>query len=54
MPTFPSLERYVSVDVGCYRHRVAVGLSNGVFLESFAILYPGGQDFVNFSLALKL
>ena len=29
----------VSVDVGCHKHNVAVGLSNGEFLEEFEILH---------------
>jgi hypothetical protein len=38
-----SLELYVSVDVGCHRHRVAMGLSNGKFLEAFEIAHqPAG------------
>jgi hypothetical protein len=32
-----SLELYVSVDVGCHRYQIAMGLSNGKFLEAFEI-----------------
>jgi transposase len=43
MSTSSSLELYVSVDVGCHRHRVAMGLSNGQFLEAFEIAHqPAG------------
>ena len=38
-----SLELYVSVDVGCHRHQVAMGLSTGKFLEAFEIAHqPAG------------
>ena len=30
---------YVSVDIGCRQHSVAIGLSNGDVLDEFAILY---------------
>ena len=37
----------VAVDVGCYRHRVAIGLSEGGLLEEFEISHdgPGMQEF---------
>jgi transposase len=31
----------VAVDVGCYRHRVAIGLSEGTLLEEFEISHDG-------------
>jgi transposase len=37
----------VSIDVGCHRHRVAVGLSNGEVLDEFDVTHgsPGFDDF---------
>src|ERR671915_1333801 len=35
MSKLSALELYVSVDVGCHRHQVALGLSTGKFLEAF-------------------
>ena len=41
------LEIRVSVDVGCHKHNVAIGLSTGEFLEEFEILHnnDGFKDF---------
>jgi hypothetical protein len=38
----------VSIDVGCHRHRVAVGLSNGEVLDEFEVKHgsPGFDDFL--------
>ena len=37
----------VSLDIGCYEHAVAVGLSNGELLEEFSITHDkaGFNDF---------
>lgn len=40
------LELRVSVDVGCYQHRVAIGLSSGEVVDEFDILHqPAGFDY---------
>ena len=39
------LELRVSVDVGCYQHRVAIGLSSGEVLDEFDLSHhPEGFD----------
>jgi hypothetical protein len=37
MKAFSAVELRVSIDVGCYRHSVAVGLSDGQLLTEFEI-----------------
>ena len=37
MPSTSTAEIRVCLDVGCYKHHVSVGLSNGQFLEAFTI-----------------
>ena len=37
MHAFSAVELRVSIDVGCYRHSVAVGLSDGQLLAEFEI-----------------
>ncbi len=47
MPQNVPLEIRVSVDVGCHRHSVAIGLSNGELLDEFEIVHQpeGFRDF---------
>ncbi len=39
MPQNVPLEVRVSVDVGCHRHSVAIGLSDGKLLDEFDIVH---------------
>ena len=47
MPQNVPLEIRVSVDVGCHRHSVAIGLSDGELLDEFEIVHQaeGFRDF---------
>ena len=41
------LEVRVSVDIGCYQHRVAIGLSDGQVLEEFDMVHQA-EGFAHF------
>ena len=40
-PCSPLTQLHVAIDVGCTRHRVAVGLSEGTLLDEFDVTHDG-------------